>query len=163
VAWSATARPGPTPPTPPGPSVIPGTNAAAVLRGPILWTVHLEQRISAVVKTWEPFKNTDVSFETDSDWNWVLDLGSPLTFVPQGGLNKALPFNTSNYFATIEATGRKLPAWKEATNAANEPPASPVDCAAQGCGAPEKITLVPYGATNLRMAGLPWIHAQQKK
>ena len=157
VRWSKSVRPGPTPPIPPPPSIIPATNAVAVLRGPILWTVHLEQRISAVVKTWEPFKNTDVSFETDSDWNFALDLGYELTFVPQGGLNKALPFNTSNYFATIEATARKLPAWKEATNAANEPPPSPVDCVAQRCGAPEKITLVPYGATNLRMSGLPWI------
>ena len=157
LSWSPTITPGPSPPTPPGPAVIPGTNAAAVLRGPLLWTVHLEQRISATVKTWEPFKNTDVSFETDSEWNYALDLGSPLTFVPQGGLNKALPFNTSNYFATIEATARRLPAWKEATNAAAEPPASPVDCTVLECGAPEKITLVPYGATNLRMAGLPWI------
>jgi hypothetical protein len=69
-----------------------------------------------------------------------------------------VPFNTSNYFATISASARLLPGWTEETNAAKEPEPSPIDCGAVagGCGPVVDVELVPYGATNLRMSGLPW-------
>jgi hypothetical protein len=160
VEWSATKAPGPAPMPPPG-KIQPGTAAVAVLRGPLLYTLLLKQTES-LIKRWAPFNNTDVNIESPSPWNYalVLDAAHPLEYVKSElGPNRILPFNTSNYFATIQATARALPGWLEKTNAADEPPASPLDCSKLdgGCGSPVKVTLVPYGSTNLRMSGLPWI------
>jgi hypothetical protein len=160
VGWSKDVAPGPPPPVPPASGVLPGTNAVAVLRGPLLYTLELSQKAS-VVRTWPTFNNTDVNLEATAAWNYglLLDDDHPLRFVASpGGPNKELPFNVSNYFAVIKASARALPGWIERVNAAEEPPASPVDCAsvAGGCGDVTEVTLVPYGSTNLRMSGLPW-------
>ncbi len=62
----------------------------------------------------------------------------------------------------LTATVRTVAAWGLASNAAAPPPASPVDCsAALACGAPYIATFVPYGATHLRMAELPFTGAVQ--
>jgi hypothetical protein len=62
----------------------------------------------------------------------------------------------------LTATVRTVAAWGLASNAAAPPPASPVDCsAALACGAPYLATFVPYGATHLRMAELPFTGAVQ--
>jgi hypothetical protein len=64
--------------------------------------------------------------------------------------------------AAIQST-QELPGWTEAMQAAKEPPASPIDCAttAGGCGPDTKtVLLVPHGATDLRIAGLPFIPAK---
>jgi len=70
------------------------------------------------------------------------------------------PWGASNLELT--ATVRQVAAWGLASNAAAPPPASPVDCSAPGaCGAPYLATFVPYGATHLRMAELPFTGAVQ--
>jgi len=158
VQWSNTQAPGPAQ-QPPSSNIIPGTNAAAVYRGPLLYTLRVGEQES-LIRTWSPFNNTDVNLDNSTQWNYalMLDDAHPMTFVP-AGMNRALPFNTSNYFAVIKASAKQLPLWREETNAAAEPPASPVDCSkiTGGCGAETQVTLVPYGSTNLRMSGLPWI------
>ena len=77
------------------------------------------------------------------------------------GAPGAIPFNITNYPSVIKAKVVHLPGWVENNqSAANEPPASPIDCktVAGGCGpAPITVLLVPHGATDLRIAGLPWI------
>ena len=133
-----------------------------MLRGPLLYTLWVGERAS-VAKTWAPFNNTDVDLDSAAPWNYALvldDVNHPLQFHPSSeGPNRALPFNTSKWLATISATARLLPSWQEESNAAAEPPASPIDCSnvEGGCGAEATISLAPYGATNLRMSGLPWI------
>ena len=136
-------------------------DAVAVLRGPLLYTLELGQ-VESLIKTWPMFNNTDVNLETQSVWNYglLLDDAHPLQFVQNpAGPNQHLPFNVSNYFAVIRASAKALPGWVEKVNAAEEPPASPVNCATVegGCGTETQVTLVPYGSTNLRMSGLPWI------
>ena len=106
--------------------------------------------------------HTDVNLDTTSPWNYalMLDEGHPMHFNPSPmGPNAELPFNISGYFATITASARQLPGWVEGTNAAEEPPRSPIECKTVkgGCGQETTVTLVPYGATNLRMSGLPWL------
>jgi len=160
VQWSSAKAPGPAS-LPPQSNLIPGTAAAAVLRGPLLYTLLVGQK-ETLVRTWLPFNNTDVNLDNSTQWNYalVLDDAHPMKFMPAAaGLNREIPFNTSNYFAVIQATAKQLPGWHEESNAAAEPPASPVDCSvlAGGCGEETQVTLVPYGSTNLRMSGLPWI------
>jgi len=160
VQWSSAKAPGPAP-LPPQSNLIPGTAAAAVLRGPLLYTLLVGQK-ETLVRTWLPFNNTDVNLDNSTQWNYalLLDDAHPMKFMPAAaGLNREIPFNTSNYFAVIQATAKQLPGWHEESNAAAEPPASPVDCSvlAGGCGEETQVTLVPYGSTNLRMSGLPWI------
>jgi len=153
---------------PPPSGMSPGTRAAAVVRGPLLFALRLAET-ETVVKMWPTFNNTDIDIKTQTPWNVALKLKGTgampstegLTFVRSagGGANCELPFNTSNYFGWITAPATTLPGWIEATNAASEPPPSPVDCAKVkgGCGASSTVVLVPYGATNLRVAALPWI------
>eukprot|EP00039_Didymoeca_costata_P021703 m.2809 g.2809 ORF g.2809 m.2809 type:complete len:948 (-) comp2595_c0_seq1:128-2971(-) len=142
-------------PQPPGP--IPGahkaTNAAAVLRGPLLYGIKLQPNIS-VVKTWTPFNNTDIDIVTDSPWNYALVLSKPMSFTQLTG-SADMPFSTTQFPNMIKATARRMPVWNESMQAANEPPSSPVDCAT--CGAEEQVELVPYGSTDIRMSALPWL------
>ena len=69
------------------------------------------------------------------------------------------PFNITGYPSTIKAQARQLPGWLEDRSAAAEPPVSPVDCGSLkgGCGAEVTVLLVPHGATDLRMAGFPYV------
>jgi hypothetical protein len=169
IQWAATTSPSPSPPeTPPPGGMSRPTAAVAVLRGPLLFALHLDEQES-IVKTWPTFNNTDVDLRTTTQWNQALQLrtvahvptADGLEFVrsSEGGPNCQLPFNTSNFFGWITAEARTLPGWTTNSNAANEPPASPVNCSSVkgGCGSSSVIHLVPYGATNLRMAALPWM------
>lgn len=155
VQWAKARSPGPAPPLP-GP--IPGTNAAAVMRGPLLYSLHLEQQVK-VVKTWSPFNNTDVDLTTATAWNYALNTSAGFEYVRLHDASPALPFDTTKYPSVIQATGVRLNNWVAGANplAADEPPASPVQCTAATCGADAKLLLVPYAATNIRMAGLPWL------
>merc|ERR1719469_566099 len=56
VAWSSKLAPGPH--DPPSSYTIPPTNAAAVLRGALLYALPLQEEES-IVKVWQPFNNTD--------------------------------------------------------------------------------------------------------
>ena len=143
-----------------GPATRP-TNAATVLRGALVYSLQLAEDFS-VQKTWEPFLNKDYDITTTSTWNYALQLdeaepASTLKFSKMGSPG-AIPFNISGYPSVIHAQVKQLPGWTEALQAAKEPPASPIDCAATpgGCGTTKTVLLVPHGATDLRIAGLPW-------
>lgn len=158
VGWSSNQAPPPPGPPPPPPSNItrPATNAAAVMRGPLLYALPLAER-NSVVRTWQPFSNVDLDINSNSTWNYALDLSQQLTFQARGA-PAAQPFNISAYPGVILAAGRRLANWTSALSAANEPPVSPVDCGSSGvCGDAEQLVLVPYGSTDLRMSALPWL------
>jgi len=151
VSWSAAATGGAPAPLP---KLGAATNAAAVMRGPLLYSLYLEQQCTGVVKTWLPFNNTDVDLATDSQWNFAISAASDdLRFERLGGPG-ALPFNISRFPSVIHAKGRAVPSWTSSKSAADEPPPSPLDTSA--LGTTTDVLLVPYGASNIRMAGLPW-------
>lgn len=147
------------------------TNAAAVLRGPLVYALQLEQAVHTI-RTWQPFNNTDFELQTDSVWNvaLVLDPVQPsrtLEFVESPELTvdsspSTLPFDASGCPLAILAQARVVPSWVMDTVplTAAEPPPSPVTCDATSCGSPMRVRLVPYGATNLRIAGLPWVSVE---
>ena len=146
------------------------TNAAAVVRGPLVFARRLDQKV-AVVKTWPTFNNTDQNVTLDvaktGAWNHalVLDAANPakhmslVTHTAPG----PVPFDIQKYPLIIRAKARQVDGWgamEGLTSFAAEPPASPIDCskAAHGCAAEDvTVELVPYGATNLRLSGLPWV------
>jgi uncharacterized protein len=113
----------------------------------------------SVIKTWQPFGNTDVNITTPSAWNYALELDpshpdASLTFKRVASQSK-VAFNSSAPNMLIRARARRLPRWHESFQAADEPPPSPVEGASS---VPlEDVVLVPYGATELRMSALPWI------
>lgn len=145
----------------------PATHGAAVVRGSLLFTLPLTQ-IATVVRTWAPFNNTDLALRTTTPWNFALNLSSALSFYRNPDpFNESLPFALSKYFGVIRATGVPLPGWNVSKQAAEEPPPSPINCSSDKmtmntttrsrCGESTSLTLVPYGATNLRMSGFPWL------
>ena len=137
------------------------TNAAAVVRGSLLFTLPLTP-IATVVRTWAPFNNTDLALRTVTPWKFALNLsdGNELRFFPnQEAFNASLPFGLSKYFGVIQAQGVSLGTWNVSKQAAEEPPPSPINCSSmqRHCGQSMPLTLVPYGATNLRMSGFPYL------
>jgi len=106
------------------------------------------------------FNNTDVDLTTDTAWNWVLDVSKPPAFTQVGKPDSKLPFG-HKYPSTIKVTARSLSSWNVTKQAADEPETSPVTCDSK-CGAATELTLVPYGATNLRISAYPWTKSGAK-
>ena len=81
-------------------------------------------------------------------------MSADLRYEKLGGPGK-LPFDISNFPAVIHAKARAVPGWTSRHSAADEPPPSPLE-SSQLSASETEVLLVPYGASNLRMAGLPW-------
>ena len=76
-------------------------------------------------------------------------------------MSKYMVFNSSAPLMRIRAKAVALAKWGAAYGAATEPPPSPVDPEeVEGGGGAAymyaEVTLVPYGATELRMGAMPW-------
>ena len=72
-----------------------------------------------------------------------------------------VPFNHTNWPATLQAQARVVPSWGIRLNSAAAPPVSPACAAAAAstaspCGRLQNVTLVPYGGTDLRISEMPW-------
>ena len=91
-------------PEPPGPSPTgnTATNAAAIMRGALLFGLPLAEKVS-VVKTWAPFNNTDVNITTDDSWNYAIVADKPMTFVWTGDTPKCAPSATSVSHQSLHA------------------------------------------------------------
>jgi len=133
------------------------TNSAAVLRGPLVYSLALQENF--VVSHHYAFNSNDYVITTPSQWNYglLLDQNNPastLTFEYISGPG-SIPFNNTDYTQVIHAKGRLLPNWGVKIGAADQPPQSPVTCG--NCGPVTNLVLVPFGSTDLRIGAFPWI------
>lgn len=128
-------------------------NAVALYRGPLLLTLPLGEDWRQIGGE-RPHADWEVRPTTPWNYALVLDPANPnpviaITHRPLG----TTPFSPEGapFRATVQ--GRRLPEWGIEHNAVAPPPPSPVTSNEP----PEELTLLPYGATNLRLAELPWL------
>ena len=81
---------------------------------------------------------------------------------PSAGWSAAKPFSTDEYPFSVRVAARPLSNatwgyWRN-TSITAQPPPSPLECGAAGrCGPSQTLRLVPFGATNIRIAVMPWV------
>ena len=153
---------------------IPKVNGVAVMRGPLLFAVSLDETIhkmgSPYDKCFESGCSQDVAVTSTEPWAYALllpgDGGAKNSTVvnPKGWSYKKLGAPGKHPFAgrasptvAIMVKARELPTWTMDANYSSTPqpvPVSPVDCAS--CGPVKMLQLVPFGSTRLRMGMLPY-------
>ena len=133
-------------------------NAVAVSRGPLLFGAFPGEVQS--VKHHYAFDSNDLRIMNTSRWNVALQVNishpnaSFHLYHREGGVAE-MPFSSSDPPCVAVAMGTYVD-WPVEFSVAAAPPVSPVAVTGQTPVFP--LLLLPYGATNLRMAELPWFH-----
>ena len=137
----------------------------SVSRGPLLFALPLSESWTEL-RAYE-FGSKDWEVSTNTSWNFALLLSggefqhalqvehSTLAAPPD-----AAPFASSAPRVWLNGHARRCDAWRSSDggHTADSPPPSPA-CGANGkdgCGPIEKIRLVPFGNTRLRIAVMPY-------
>lgn len=130
--------------------------AASVYRGPLLYSLAVDEEWKQVGGT-EPHADWEV--HPGSHWNLAMELnpeapsaGFSFVSAPVGEQEVGIPFDPEHPVSELEAAGGLLPEWVMDKGSAGAPPPSPVTRPSDR----RRIRLVPYGATNLRIAEIPW-------
>jgi DUF1680 family protein len=125
--------------------------AVAIKRGPLLYGLQIGE-------DWRYLKgerpHADWEIYPTTPWNYALALDPELPEVALHFEERAVgerPFSPEGAPVVARVKGRRVPGWVLARNAAALPPESPVRSAEPL----EDLTLLPYGATNLRIAEFP--------
>eukprot|EP00048_Salpingoeca_helianthica_P000580 m.42587 g.42587 ORF g.42587 m.42587 type:complete len:742 (+) comp10676_c0_seq1:42-2267(+) len=125
----------------------------SIHRGPLLFALPINGAFTTLHRY--AFESADYQVLPTSTWAYAIDVTAPLTVSVTGLQAGAAPFNkTAPWPLTITASARSYPSWGISHNSAAAPPVGPV-CARGGCGAVERLVLIPYGGTTLRIGELP--------
>lgn len=113
----------------------------------------------------------DYEISTSEPWAFALARGAGeetfgLEFdaSPSASWSLALPFSTEDYPFSVRSPAVRLGSWGywNGSNITAQPPPSPVDCTkpqAKCAAAAERLRLVPFGGTNIRISVFPWTAA----
>lgn len=132
-------------------------NSASIHRGPLVYSLRIEDETRVVGQPAPGFDEFEQTPKTP--WNYALALDKPITVdssasaAPVERSVRANPFDPRWTPVRLKATARKLPGWTLAWNGvvAFDPPSSPV----RSDEPDEQITLVPFGAQDLRLTDFP--------
>ncbi len=129
------------------------TGGVAIYRGPLAYGLRIEEDWRCIGG--EP-PHQDWEIHPTSPWNYGLLIDRDR---PEAGLrfeNRPLadqPFSPDGSPVIAHARGVRLDQWKLEHDAAGPVPAGPI----RALSADEPVTLLPYGATNLRVAQFPLV------
>jgi hypothetical protein len=130
-------------------------NSAAILYGSLLFGLAMKEKFK-VLESYQ-FQSKDYQVTADTAWNYALRLSndsqpeSDFKVVSNGLEIGVPPFSLRGAPISISAQGRLVESWHKALNAAAAPPLSPIATSAPL----QPLTLLPFGATELRMAEMP--------
>jgi len=125
----------------------PGTGARSVLRGPLVFGLHIGTEFRRLKGT-PPYHDREV-FPT-TPWNYALASTTPANFVVSEAPVTAIPFGADAPPVTLKAPVVSVPSWTIVQNAAGPVPRAP-----KTEGKEIMVTLAPFGATRLRVAEFP--------
>jgi len=129
--------------------------AAAILRGPLVYSLKIGERFEQVKRHHSTLPVIDWAVHPTTPWNYglLLDRQNPEKSIQvlRAAEPGPQPFAQETAAVVLRAKGRVLPAWKLEANSAGETPVSPVRS-----GEPlADLELVPYGCTRLRISEFP--------
>lgn len=139
-------------------------NSAAVEHGPLLYALRIGEDWKKISNTGQiDAKYGDSYYEVypTTPWNYALltnsirkeNLEESFKVVRKENI-KGYPWNLENAPVEITTTGVRVPSWTKYNGSAGPMSFSPHPNLAKGA-TPEKITLIPYGCTTLRIAIFP--------
>lgn len=138
-------------------------NSASIHRGPLIYSLQITPEAKVLGQPVPGFNETELRPATA--WNYALafDPGKPqenVELLREDVKPDANPFDPAHTPIRLKANARKLADWGLAWNGnvAFDPPHSPV----QAQGEVEQITLLPFGATELRVTDFPVVGPQNR-
>jgi len=131
-------------------------NGVSIYRGPLLYALKIGTQSTQTHHY--SFNSYDWVIKATTPWNYALEINrsnpaSSFKFV-QGTLGP-LPFSPAGAPVSLNTTAKILDSWVITNNAAAIPPMSPVTSSHPS----QEVELIPFGATNLRVAEFPFINS----
>jgi hypothetical protein len=129
-------------------------NAAAISLGPIVFALNIPSKWTQL--KYYAFNSSDWQVLPSAPYAFALNISDkdPASYLKL--VKKAvgpMPFSETGSPLVVTANARPI-VWGVANNALQEPPVSPV----QSSSPPQQVTLLPYGATKLRILEIPTLN-----